>query len=557
MKKVDEAEAVASMQMAGFIPLVPYPGIKKPWLCTHTECGETSSPTLYAINKGGRCGYCSGRYIKQETLKKTFSDAKLRLISKYENNHTKMECECLVCGNLISTTYAAVKANGKSCKYCAKNYLSADEIEIRFAEANLKPLESYINSKTKIKCECLICGNTVFPRLNQIRDGDRGCKTCANIMNSKRNLKASNLAKYIEVVSKKGGKLHAEEYVGLKGTYLVECAKGHNWYSTLEGLGITRWCDLCAREIRSEKLRKPISEIQRLFDDAGIEILSEFKSVHKKVKGMCNRCGTAVEVLPSNLQRGQGGCRFCGRKIGGIKNRINPEDARRKFKESGYEILEEYISNNIPVKSKCLNCGEISFPMLHSLTPGTTTCKFCVPHAPLSQEQVEKIYADLGFTLSDKYERSGKPMQCLHLECGNSVRISHNALVSGRGCRYCNFGGFDFNSPGYLYIVYHDVFDSIKVGISGSRSKRDRLKDHKLYDWKLYEKFDFEKGNEAYEAEQDFFRFIRNELKIGVHLVSEQMPQGGFSETMSGEEISLLEVKRLVQDVISGRINLD
>jgi hypothetical protein len=105
--------------------------------------------------------------------------------------------------------------------------------------------------------------------------------------------------------------------------------------------------------------------------------------------------------------------------------------------------------------------------------------------------------------------------------------------------------------------MYHELYGSIKVGIGGKGSKRDRVKDHISQDWKLYEKFDFDSGDEAYEIEQTFFRFVRKELSLGIHLVSEQMPQGGFSETIDIDEISLIEVKRLLQDTISGRLNFD
>jgi hypothetical protein len=105
--------------------------------------------------------------------------------------------------------------------------------------------------------------------------------------------------------------------------------------------------------------------------------------------------------------------------------------------------------------------------------------------------------------------------------------------------------------------MYHEMYGSIKVGIGGKGSKRDRIKDHTSQDWKLYKKFNFDLGDDAYEVEQTFFRFVRKELNLGVHLVSEQMPQGGFSETINIDEISLLEVKRILQDTISRRLNFD
>jgi hypothetical protein len=45
-------------------------------------------------------------------------------------------------------------------------------------DADLEPLEDYVNSKTKWKCRCLSCGDIVYPKLNGIQSGEGGCYKC-------------------------------------------------------------------------------------------------------------------------------------------------------------------------------------------------------------------------------------------------------------------------------------------------------------------------------------------------------------------------------------------
>ena len=44
--------------------------------------------------------------------------------------------------------------------------------------AGLMPLEPYLNSSTKWKSKCLKCGEIVFPKYTNIKQGDGGCRPC-------------------------------------------------------------------------------------------------------------------------------------------------------------------------------------------------------------------------------------------------------------------------------------------------------------------------------------------------------------------------------------------
>jgi hypothetical protein len=57
-------------------------------------------------------------------------------------------------------------------------------------------------------------------------------------------------------------------------------------------------------------------------------------------------------------------------------------------------------------------------------------------------------------------------------------------------------------------------------------------------------------GQIAENVENEVLNWIRNEKKLGIHLSQELMKQGGYSETVDSEEISVVEIERFVKRVI-------
>ncbi len=54
----------------------------------------------------------------------------------------------------------------------------AAEAWIAFEDANLLPLEEYVDTNQKWKSKCLICGTVVSPRIADVKGGRGWCKTC-------------------------------------------------------------------------------------------------------------------------------------------------------------------------------------------------------------------------------------------------------------------------------------------------------------------------------------------------------------------------------------------
>ncbi|WP_156161764.1 hypothetical protein [Nocardia vulneris] len=97
----------------------------------------------------------------------------------------------------------------------------------------------------------------------------------------------------------------------------------------------------------------------------------------------------------------------------------------------------------------------------------------------------------------------------------------------------------------------HEGWGAHKIGITSTNSSSDRLSVHRKYGWKLYRSRLFNLGADAYAVEQAVIKRIRGEFDLAQYLSAEEMPQGGATETVNSNEISLPEVWRLVGDEIA------
>jgi hypothetical protein len=71
----------------------------------------------------------------------------------------------------------------------------------------------------------------------------------------------------------------------------------------------------------------------------------------------------------------------------------------------------------------------------------------------------------------------------------------------------------------------------------------NRLVAHKKNGWSEYKSFNFDTADEAEYFETLLLKWLRKDRGLPPHLVRELMPQGGFSETVDAEEISLPEIE--------------
>lgn len=109
----------------------------------------------------------------------------IKVLNKYVNVSTKIMVKCIICGNEWMAIPGSL-LNGTGCPKCANKNKSNKQRktkeqfieEMKIINPNVKIIGDYINNHTKIKCECLICGNIYFMIPKNLRKG-QNCPECA------------------------------------------------------------------------------------------------------------------------------------------------------------------------------------------------------------------------------------------------------------------------------------------------------------------------------------------------------------------------------------------
>jgi hypothetical protein len=139
------------------------------------------------------------------------------------------------------------------------------------------------------------------------------------------------------------------------------------------------------------------------------------------------------------------------------------------------------------------------------------------------------------------------------MKCGEIVTPSlHNVKRGHGGCVFCQVAAFKHGEPAYLYLIHHEVFAAYKVGIGNIKTVNDRIESHKKSGWNLIERYSFEKGSQAFKVEKKILNWVRNELGLPIHLTNKDFSHGGASETFSDDSVSVLAIKRKIEETIKG-----
>lgn len=100
------------------------------------------------------------------------------------------------------------------------------------------------------------------------------------------------------------------------------------------------------------------------------------------------------------------------------------------------------------------------------------------------------------------------------------------------GCPDCNTGGFETSKPAYLYLIEHEEFGALKIGISNSDSRPNRLSIWSTRGWSIISRWDDDYGKTIKDTEQAVLRvFVRGQLGLAQALTKQEMGGEGQNET--------------------------
>lgn len=188
-----ESTFALEMEERGVVPLEPFPGKNKKWLCKCLSCGNQVEPRYATVVQGkkGGCNFCAKKNAAQH--RKVAAEAKVREIaaranllplSPYIDSHTPWTVKCLTCGLTYQVKPYSI-ANGRKCAVCANadrissarevRKLEADEI---FRSANIIPVGPFQGINKPYPGLCQKCGNTISPTPQRVKSGG-GCRFCS------------------------------------------------------------------------------------------------------------------------------------------------------------------------------------------------------------------------------------------------------------------------------------------------------------------------------------------------------------------------------------------
>jgi len=475
-KKLDSQVAIQMMRSVGLEPQTPYLGISKPWLCKCMICGKRVSPSLWNIKTGSTkgCKFCNSKNrLNPQDAIKIMEEAGVKPVETFKNIKHKWECVCLTCGKKVTPIFDNVRRGSKACKYCARKSVDPIDALAYMREIGFEPQEEFKGGGTPWKCLCSKCGNEVYPRYSESKAKGHTCKYCAGLVVDP--ILASEFMT-------KNGYIPQETYQGSHKKWKckhTECNK--ITYPTYNNIK-SGWggCSFCSPTAPLDP-----NQMHKFMISKKLLPLEPYPGSMKPWKCRCTNCGKDVAPTLSQIRnRGGGGCSYCAGK------KTDKSEVIQRMRRSGFEPILPFEKSQTPWKSKCLKCGEISFPRYKDVIHGGTECKYC------TQRQ------------------------------------------------------FDYSTPSYLYIVYHKDFDSIKVGISNHNAKKNRVSDHKKNGWQVVKIYNFETGKQSEICETDLFIWMRRVRLLQQHLLPEQMPQGREREYGRADTIKVLEIQNKIEEVM-------
>lgn len=316
-------------------------------------------------------------------------------------------------------------------------------------------LGKYVNFKTKISCECKICGRiweTKPASLFKIT----GCPSC--VAKAKTRFVSKTHDKFVEELSKINYNIKiVGKYKTSNEHIKCQCKVcNHEWNGVPNNLLRGAQCPRCSREnmvYYNLKTTKQFIEEMKVVSP-NIEILGEYIHSKEKIKCRCKKCDYIWETTPNSLLAKKSGCPNCaqnerirkakesGRKTPTAKSH-NEFVEEMKSKNPNIEILGKYTTNKTKIKCRCKICDYVWSVRPNSLVCGQG-CPLCGRKTigeklKLTNEEFQTRISKLNstYTVLDKYENCKKKVECHCNICGGKWKASPIKLLNGCGCPIC------------------------------------------------------------------------------------------------------------------------
>jgi len=301
-------------------------------------------------------------------------------------------------------------------------------------------------------------------------------------------------------------------------------------------------CSRCGRLAQSRTRRGSEEKAIADFRAVGLEPLEPYASVMTPWRSQCRRCGRVVSPLLNNIRKGQGACEYCSGK------RVDTKAAAAVMRAASLEPLVAYPGRHAPWPCRCLRCGQSVSPSYGAVRAGGG-CRHCNDTA-IKPDAAAAAMRNAKLEPLEPYPGSLARWRCRCLKCNKIVSPCYSTIPRGSGgCRWCRNSGFKAADNAVVYLITHAAFRAAKIGITDSSGSR--LKKHIIRGWQVLCTVAVP-GERAMLIEAEILDWWRGELALPAYLGQREMKQGGWTETVSAEEIDLAVTIRRIRHLAEG-----
>lgn len=225
-----------------------------------------------------KCGLIRNSLKRTKTQEKFLEELKVlnpnvKIMSSYKNTNTKVQCKCLIDGNIWEATPDAL-LRGRGCPICGRQTQAQKQKkshndfinELQKINPDIIVLEEYKNNKTKIKCYCKT-HNIVWEITPSDLLQGKGCKQCGIDKLSRIKTKThKQFIKRMSIVSP--DILIKSQYIRNTTNILCQCRIcGREWEAPAYNLLSGRGCPHCKATYGEQKIRSylELHKIQYFF----------------------------------------------------------------------------------------------------------------------------------------------------------------------------------------------------------------------------------------------------------------------------------------------------
>lgn len=347
--------------------------------------------------------------------------------------------------------------------------------------ANIEVLGTYVNSKTKIKCKCKVCGHEWESTPSRLLNG-HGCPKCV-----RKRISQNQTKTHEEFINR----LHQiNPDIEVLGTYknnntkiLCKCKiDGYEWEGRPADLLRGHGCTKCGNKRSSQKRTMAYEEFMKKFYKQNehaqdIELLETYTKTQNKIKCKCKQCGYEWSPITHSLLMGQG-CPKCAGKL-----KLTHEEFMEKlYKQNKHaqdiEILGTYINCATKILCRCKIDGHEWSPRPNGLLRGQG-CPKCSGRIKTHKEfitELQQVNPDI--EVIGKYMTTNTKLKVKCKRCGHIWEAAPNNLLSGWGCPKCNISRGEKRITQYLDnlgidYIYNTCYFNDLVGTGGGILRPD------------------------------------------------------------------------------------